>query len=283
MKVAIVGTGLIGTSIGLALRARGARRIAGWDSRRPALRAAKAAGGITTLASSLDGAVGDAETVVLAVPLDVLLDLAPDVIARARRGAFIVDVAGLKTPVLRRIRAALRRRPDIRYVSAHPMAGKEQSGAIHGSADLFEGRQFALIIPVQRLRFEARKSGEAFARRLGARPSIWTASAHDRVIASTSALPQLAAIALALAVGATAGKARSLAGPGYRDATRLAASPYSVWRPLLRGNARAVARNVGRMERILQRIRLAVGRHDERALARMFAGASLLRRRVAAP
>lgn len=288
--VAIIGTGLIGTSIALALRSRQRvpPQIVGWDPQRKALLAAHKRRALTRTAHSLADAVSGADTVVLAAPLDAVIALVPHVVAAAPSGALVMDVAGLKKPVVAAALKALRARPDILFASGHPLAGRERAGAVHAQADLFVGRPFLLTIPAQRRRTIAvakvKARATAFARQLGAKPVLLTAKEHDDLIAVTSALPQLASIALALgvqrALAATGGK--SVAGPGYADATRLAASPYHIWRPVLKASSPAVARALRHLTQALQEVENAARQPNDRAMERLFSRAAKARRRVAA-
>lgn len=282
-SLAIIGTGLIGTSVGLALRtARRAGkqiRVTGWDSRATALAAAKRRGGITHIATSFEEAVADADIIVLAAPLDAVVAMLPRVIAKAAPGALILDVTAVKQPIIAAARSASRRRPDIDLISGHPMAGRERAGAAAAVADLFRGRPFALVAPYRNA--AGRSRAESFVRALGAIPVWLPAAVHDRTVAATSALPQLAAIALALATQTAAGKnAARLAGPGYNDATRLASSPYAVWEPVIKANRANIVRAMRSFERALGQVVRAASQADARDLERLFSQAARARRRV---
>jgi prephenate dehydrogenase len=280
--VAIIGTGLIGTSIALALRRanRQRPRIIGWD-RSPSARASAARRRcFSRLAASLDDAAGDVDVVIVAAPLDATVKMLPQVIAAAKPGALVMDVAGLKKPVVGAASGALRKRNDVAFVSGHPLAGKERSGADHADPSLFAGHPFTLSAPAQRDRATALARAETVVRLLGARPILLTPQAHDEIVAATSALPQLAAVMLALTVDALTRRTKAIAGPGYADATRLAQSPFSVWKPVLRSSKPAIRRALRQLERALNAVRGAVGRQDDRPMERLFSQAAAARRRV---
>jgi prephenate dehydrogenase len=298
-SVAILGTGLIGTSIGLALRRprRSGRplrstaaaktksevQVVGWDARPSNSRAARRRGGIGSIAKTMEEAVSDADIVVIAVPLDAAIVLAPRVIKAAKRGALVLDVVPVKAQIIRAVKPALRTRPDVCYVSAHPMAGREKAGAAHADAALFAGRPFALVAPPAMTPLTSRKAlrrAGALARALGAKPVTMSAAAHDRGVAASSALPQLASIALALAVAASGRPPAMLAGPGVKDATRLAASPFSIWRPALIANRREILRCLGALGRVIGDVSKAARQGDVRALERLFSDAKAARKRV---
>jgi prephenate dehydrogenase len=280
---ALLGTGLIGTSIGLALRS-GARRgtkIAAWDPSARALRISRSRGAFTRKETSAEDAIRGAR-VILAAPLDVVVKSLDGIIRVAGRGALIIDVAGVKKPVVAAAVRALRARPDVLFVSGHPMAGKETSGPAGAERDLFDGSPFVLVAPKQARRNLALAKAATFARRLNAIPVVMTAQAHDRAVAATSALPQLVSLALAMAVDLSGGRpARSVAGPGYRDSTRLARSPFALWRPVIAANGPAIGMALRAFDRALGQIRRALDRGDGAALGRLFSHAAAARRRVA--
>jgi len=290
--VAIIGTGLIGTSLGLALRETDSRqrrrkrerlRIIGWDVRPSHARAALRRGGITEIAKSMEEAVCDASVIVIATPLDAARKIAPRVIAAAAKGALIIDVTPVKATMLRAVKAPLRKRPDIGYVSAHPMAGREQGGASNAVSRLFENRPFALIVAPSRKGRAAAVQAGRLVKELRAIPLRMSAQTHDRAVAAMSALPQLASIALVLAAAQTGGRtAMLLAGPGFRDTTRLATSPYDIWEPAIAANRREITRGLRALERTMARLTRAARQADVRAMERLFSEARAARKRVVA-
>jgi prephenate dehydrogenase len=283
--IAIVGTGLIGASIGLALRRRQGKRrltIVGWDASRRNAAAAKRRGAIDAVSSDVDRAIADADIIVLAAPLASLARLVPRALKHARPGALVLDVGGLKTSIVAVARRSLRGRPHgARFVAGHPMAGSERTGARAASAQLFERRPFAIYAPAQLERTRAWRAAETFVRALGSRPVRIAPGQHDRVVAATSALPQLAALALARAAERAAGSQRSwLAGPGFEGATRLAETPFQLWEVALFENRRNVGRALRTLEREIAVIAAALERGSAREMEKIFRSAALARRRI---
>lgn len=281
MTVAILGTGLIGASIGLALRRRSrSYRIIGYDSSVVTLREAKRCGAIGKAARSRQEAIDGAEIVILAAPVSAIAGMIEEVIRQARPSALVMDVAGVKTRIVQK----MRRRSNATgpaLVTGHPLAGSQQSGPRHARADLFEGRPFALYAPPQRARARALANASRLVRNLGAYPVIVKPQEHDRIVAATSALPQLTSVVLALAVDALAGaKAAKLTGPGLESGLRLAASPYGVWRVALAENSANVRAALRHFDAYLHKIMRALARGDDRLLARSFAQAASSRLRV---
>ncbi|HTR97058.1 MAG TPA: chorismate mutase [Candidatus Acidoferrales bacterium] len=226
-RIAIVGLGQIGGSIGLALTAGRWHRV-GFDRNARARREAKARGVIDEAASSLAGACRAADLVVLATPVDTL----PALIARAARalprGAALLDTGSTRAGITEALAAAAHE--GVRACGGHPIAGGEGRGLAAAKAGLFAGAPFALL-PLGRTLPPAVR---ALVRDVGARPLVVTPSEHDAALARTSHLPYVLACALQRVGGAAA--RRRLAGPGYASATRLAASDPRMARAYVRAN-----------------------------------------------
>jgi prephenate dehydrogenase len=227
-RVAIVGVGLIGGSIALALRERWPEvRIIGVD-RQPVLAHSLDAGAIDSGAGSIAD-TGDVDLIVLAAPVQQNVTLFPAAAAHAGARAVITDVGGTKRDILRAAAAA----PATAFVGGHPIGGAERGGFGFARPDLFKGRPWILTdgaAPRALDRVSALVTG------FGAKPSVMDAAEHDRLMAFISHLPQLTASALMDVVGAGAGHGLRYAGRGLLDTTRLASSPANVWREICEAN-----------------------------------------------
>ncbi|MBW3594633.1 MAG: prephenate dehydrogenase [Actinobacteria bacterium] len=235
-RVAIVGTGLIGGSIGLAAR-RGAVEVVGYDSDTASLEAALQRGAVDDAAESVEDAVGDADLVVLATPVDVtpiVCDRLADVVPAE---AAVTDVGSAKEAVVDRGVAAF----GPRFVGGHPMAGSERHGIAAAAADLFEGAWW-ILTPTEEVSHAAYSAVSDLVFSLGARPVALAPSTHDALVARLSHVPQLAASALVDSAAAAGTKEAllGLAGAGFRDVTRIAASDPALWVAIVRANARSV-------------------------------------------
>ena len=229
----VAGVGLIGGSIALRARARGAT-VVGFDRNRDALHAAIAAGAIDETADGLDELAARCDIVAIALPVDVTIAVLRDTPA-LDAAPLLFDVASVKAPIA----AAAAARPH--FVASHPLAGRETGG--FGAADgaLFEGRTWA-IAPAADAAAQARL--EAFVVALGAVPLLVSAEEHDRLVAVSSHLPQLVSVALGAQLYATAAddeRVYNLCGPGMRSMLRLAASDAALWAPIAQANAGALA------------------------------------------
>ncbi|HKV84250.1 MAG TPA: chorismate mutase, partial [Ktedonobacterales bacterium] len=180
--VGIVGLGLIGASIGLALRAGSvATEIRGYDERAGVRARALERGAITIACSSVEDVARDADVVILATPICVMRDLLARVGAAAPRSALITDVGSTKRLVMEWAHATLTR-PE-RFIGGHPMAGSERSGVEAASADLFAGRVWCLTASANADTGALERAGD-LARALGAEPRLMDATAHDEAVAT---------------------------------------------------------------------------------------------------
>lgn len=229
--VRIVGTGLLGTSIGLGLRARGVE-VQLRDASPTAERLAADYG-----AGRLAGEGDAPELIVVAVPPDVTAEVVAAELA-AFPDAVVTDVASVKAVPLQQLRAL---GADVsRYLGSHPMAGRERSGALAGSGDLFVGRPW-VIAGHDGISDERGSLVDDLVLDLGAVPIESTPEEHDRAVAIVSHLPQLVSSLMAARLADAPEEALRLAGGGVRDVTRVAASDPALWIQILGANAPAVA------------------------------------------
>lgn len=246
MRIAVVGLGLIGGSVARGLT-RAGHHVVGVDV--PAVRRrARRAGAVAATASRVEGVVQACDLVVLAAPPEVNLRLLRRVVRAAGPGLVVTDVGSVKQPICREAaRLGL-----TGFVGGHPMAGSEAKGFAASSADLFRGRPWILTPSPD----EALRKVRRLLRTLGARPALLTAPEHDRLVAFVSHVPQLVAWALhdAATRDPVAARRLGLAGPGYRDMTRLAGSPRGVWREILGQNRAEVARALAALRRRLEAV-----------------------------
>ena len=257
-SVAIVGTGLIGASFGLALRQAGfIGPILGVSSER-ALADALAVGAIDR-GVTLAEAAGQAELVFLSQSIGRILDTLRHLDPLLRPGALVTDAGSTKNEIVDHARHFIRRG---QFLGGHPMAGKELRGAAAAEAGLFQGCTWVLT-PDEPAELEtpAARAFVDWLGRIGARLVALDCDEHDRVVAFTSHLAQLASTALASSVGENLSEQRHLrvAGPGLRGMTRLALSSYDLWRDILATNTehidRALSRYVQKMEYIRDNLR----------------------------
>jgi prephenate dehydrogenase len=242
-SVAIVGTGLIGASFGLALRHAGFRGSIVGVSSPAALDGAIAAGAIDHGAPLAD-AVAHADLVFLSQTIGRILDTLRKLDPLVQPGALVTDAGSTKCEI---VDTALKTLTRARFLGGHPMAGKERRGAEAAEANLFQKCTW-VVTPMDSNDLATPKAAAflSWIRRIGAHPVVMKADEHDRVVAYTSHVPQLASTALAATVAERVDAAElAVAGSGLRDMTRLALGSYELWRDILATNAGHVDQALG--------------------------------------
>lgn len=233
MRAAVVGTGLIGGSVGLALRERAGAHVVGVG---PEADAAVQRGACDEAAPTVADALRDAELCVVATPLGVLPKVCVEALAAAPKDCVVTDVGSAKQVVADAVHG------DPRFVGGHPLAGAEAGGVAHARADLFDGAVWYLVP-------SPRTEGLLFERlhrtlvALGAQPAAIDADVHDRLMAVISHLPHVVAnVLVAQATRALDEDGESLpaTGPSFRDATRVAGANPAIWPDILLANRDAV-------------------------------------------
>ncbi len=236
-RIAILGPGLIGGSIALALRRGGGSHVTLWARRADAVGEVLAANCADAATADLAAAVKEADLVVLCVPVGAMGALA-DVIAPLIRGECVItDVGSVKGPVLTELRPIFRGRG--RFVGSHPMAGSEHTGLAAARADLFDGTT-CIVTPEPDTDAGALAAVRDLWKSIGCRMVELHAAEHDECVALVSHLPHLLAAALVNTVAAKNEHAFRVVGPGFRDTTRVASGPPAMWREILRENSAAV-------------------------------------------
>jgi prephenate dehydrogenase len=258
-RVAIIGTGLIGTSIGLGLAARPNRNyeLVGVDRDRSRARTAKKLGAIDREVGSLEEVVERAGLVIIAIPVGAARRILEDVGRYLMPGAVVTDVCSTKAEIMRWAAEFL---PEhVHFVGGHPMAGKEQSGPEAATATLFAGATWA-VTPSPRADERAVQVVLSLVESLGASPLYIDPAEHDQYAAAVSHVPLLASVALFRMVRDSQGweDASLLAGPGFRDVTRLASGDPTMARDIMVTNREAVLHWIGRLEEELATIREAL-------------------------
>lgn len=266
--VTIVGTGLIGGSLALAWQsALPDVQITGFDTPE-VLDVAHARGALDVRAASLEAAVAEAEVVLLATPLRAMLPLMSDMAPHLPEGAVVTDVGSVKGPVLAHATEALPAHTT--FIGGHPMAGSENDGIDAADPLLFENATYVLCPPGDT---EVPVALRTLIEATGARIRLMDAPAHDRVAATVSHLPQLVAVALAQYAGerhAIDGATLDLAAGGFRDLTRIASSPFDLWRDILTANHGPVLDALGGFASTIQTLRNRLIAEDDEALAAVF-------------
>jgi prephenate dehydrogenase len=259
--VTIIGAGLLGASIGLALKRRRPRiRVAGVGRRMESLRQALRIGAIDTAHLAADEAVPQSDLVILATPVGALAGYLRAIRPLLKAGAWVTDVGSTKAEVVRAARRVLGAGGV--FIGSHPMAGSERKGPVHARADLFEGAT-CVLTPAPGTPAGLVARAEEFWRMLGMNVLRMTPAAHDRAAAAVSHLPHVASALLTLL---PRGADLAVAASGLRDMTRLAAGDPEMWRDILLTNRRELLRAIDRLARSLEGARRLVAEGNARAI-----------------
>jgi prephenate dehydrogenase len=260
VRVGVVGVGLIGGSIGLAVRERLDARVSGYDRDAAVLEAARRRGAIDEARATPAETVADADIAFAAVPVSELPRIIDELLAAAPEDCCVTDVGSTK-------RAIVEGRSDQRFVGGHPLAGAETSGVEHARADLFCGAVWYLT-PL------SSTSGVLYERlhralaAIGAAPAAIDPQVHDRVMASVSHLPHvLANVLVAQAAGTLQGSERLPAtGPSFRDATRVAGANSAIWTDIYLFNRDALLTGIDEAVSRLGEVRAALAAGNRTAI-----------------
>jgi cyclohexadieny/prephenate dehydrogenase len=262
--IAIVGVGLIGGSIGLALKQRRlARCVVGIGRRHSRLARARRLGAVDSTTIQLERGVADAELTVVCTPVEQIADFVCRAAKHCPPGALLTDAGSTKARIVSQLNGALS--SGAVFVGSHPLAGSEKQGVAHARADLFDN-SVCVLTPKRGTPQVAVARVRRFWEALGAGVVQMTPEAHDRALAFTSHLPHLLAAALA---GSLPSKLFDLAATGFRDTTRVAAGDPDVWAGIFTHNRQATLVALQEFQRHLARYRSALERADAGRLRKL--------------
>jgi cyclohexadieny/prephenate dehydrogenase len=280
-SVAIIGLGLLGGSIGLAVQDRASdMTTTGYDADADVRGKAAERGLVGTVCTSVSDAVAEADLVILCVPVGAMGSAAAEIAGHLKPGAIISDVGSSKQSVLEDLSAAL---PGLTVIPAHPVAGTEQSGPEAGFATLFENR-WCILTPPDGADEASVEALADFWRTLGSKIEIMDAEHHDLVLAVTSHIPHLIAYTIVGTASdledVTRGEVIKYSAGGFRDFTRIAASDPTMWRDVFLQNRSAVLEMLGRFTEDLTALQRAIRSGDGETLHELFSRTRAIRRGI---
>lgn len=280
LRVAIIGTGLIGASLGISLReVPEVAEVVGHDADPVGLQTALGRGALDRAATDLVDAVARADVVVLAVPPSAIPATAVAIAPHLRPGTILTDVGSVKRDVVAAMEAAAP--PGVHVVGGHPMAGSHEHGAAHAVKDMFVGATW-LLTPTPRTDAGAMQLMNTLLGAIGARVVVVETEAHDLLVAVVSHLPQLTATTLMTLAAERARRQDArlllLAGGGFRDATRVAASNPQLWLDICRENRDAIVAVLDEYAARIGQLRMMLFDGDEERLVHLLTDAREARR-----
>jgi prephenate dehydrogenase len=273
-KITIVGVGLLGGSIGLAVRQRRlAGEIAGAVRRQKTAVECEKIGALDYATTDLLAAVSNADLVILCTPLAQMRSLAEQILPALKRGAIVTDVGSVKAGVVRELEP-LFQKSGAHFVGSHPMAGGEKMGVLAAKADLY-ANSVCVVTPTKKSNAGAVRKLEKFWQSLGARTLQLNAAKHDLLVSRTSHLPHVVAATLANLVlhPANPKTQTALCATGFRDTTRIASGSPEMWRDIALANRKNVSRSVDAFVAELKKFQSALKRNDAKAVEKFFAAA----------
>ena len=286
-RLALIGAGLLGGSVAAALRAAAVvDHVTAFDRDADAVAAGSTLGIVDAGAPSAADAVRGADAVLLAVPVGAMGEIFAAIAAHVPAHAIVFDVGSTKQSVIADARRELSSGSSFsikRFVPSHPIAGGETAGIGHADATLLRGRR-VITTPVEETNARALETVESWWRATGAQVERMTPAAHDALFAAVSHLPHLVAFALVDAIASSPGGADRLrlAGAGFRDFTRIAASNPAMWRDIALANRDALRVELANLREALADLQLLVEHGDGERLEALFARASAARRALTA-
>jgi prephenate dehydrogenase len=273
-RLSILGVGLLGGSIGLAIRSiTSTCKIIGYGHRRESLEQARQFGAIDEIALTPAAAVDGADLVVLCTPVGIFARLMKEISPALATGAIVTDVGSTKRSI---VQAAEKLPPRVRFVASHPMAGSEKRSVEFARADLFRNA-CCITTPTNRTDPAALTAVEEFWKSLGMRIVRLSPEDHDRHLAAISHLPHAVAAAL---VAMQNPAALELAGKGFIDTTRIAGGDGALWRDIFLDNRDNLAASIQSLEQNLQQLKLWLAAGDGESIRAWLDDATRRRQRL---
>jgi len=270
-KITIIGVGLLGGSIGLAVKRRKlARQTAGFVRRAASLKDCERTGAVDFATTDLLAAVWDADLVILCTPLAQMRSRVREMLPALKRGAIVTDVGSVKASVVRELESLIQK-SGAHFVGSHPMAGAEKTGVSAARADLF-ANTVCIVTPTQKTNPVALKKVKQFRNAVGSRVLELKPEIHDALVSRSSHLPHIIAATLASQVlnPAHPKHQAALCANGFRDTTRIASGSPEMWRDIALANRKNLVRSLAAFVAALQQLQRTLKTGDAQAITKFF-------------
>lgn len=277
-KISIVGVGLIGGSLGLALKEKKPNfKIVGID-KQEIIEKAIARGAVDEGTVNLEEGIEEADIVIIATPVKTILDLLPKINPFLKRGCLVTDTGSTKGQVVERANEVLSK--DVFFVGGHPMAGSEKCGIESANPHLFQDRTY-ILTPTKKSNLIAIEKIFSLIKMIDANRLILDPIEHDRIVGAVSHLPQIIAVSLINTIGELALRGNNnnyfkAIGEGFKDMTRIASSPYKIWEDICDTNQENILKMIQEFRNYLEVIEDKL-KNDPSSLKEEFQKASKLR------
>ncbi len=250
-KAAIMGMGLMGGSLGLALKEKNlASTVTGWGRNENRLNLARRLGAADNITTDMEKAVKDADIVVICLPVNMITDCFKRIKPFVKKGAVVTDMGSIKEKIVTEI-------DDPCFVGAHPMAGSEKTGTENIKSGLYKNATCIITPCKKNKKADIKKVSEMF-KAIGMKIFLMTPAVHDKAVAGISHMPHAAAYALALSQKRIIKNCPQIIGPGFKDTTRIAASTEEIWAGIMFGNRKNILEEINAYQKELENFKKAV-------------------------
>ena len=280
-KITIIGVGLIGGSLGLALKEnRPNFRIVGVDKQK-IIKKAIIRGAIDEGTANLEEGIKEADIVILATPVKTILDLLSQINPFLKKECLVTDTGSTKTQIVKRANRVLSK--DIHFIGGHPMVGSEKYGVDSADPHLFQDKTY-ILTPTNKSNLVALEKTFSIIRMIGAKRLILDPLDHDRIVGAVSHLPQIMAVSLTNMINILTQEEdnnnyfKSI-GEGFKDMTRIASSPYKIWEDIYKTNQENILEMIQKFRNYLEVIEDKL-KNDPRSLKEEFQKAQMLRKKL---
>ena len=270
-KITIVGVGLLGGSLGLAIKKRRlAREVVGFVRRAASIAECKKARAVDSCTRDLAEAVAGADLIILCTPLAQMQPLLKEMLPSIKRGAIVTDVGSVKATVVKELEGLVAKAGG-HFIGSHPMAGAEKTGVAAARADLF-ANAMCIVTPTKKSDAAALRRTEQFWKAVGARVMRLTPEVHDELVARSSHLPHVTAATLAnLVLNPAHPKAQPLlCANGFRDTTRIASGSPEMWRDIALANRKNLSKSLAMFIVDLKKVQAVLAKGDGKAIEKFF-------------
>ena len=278
-KITIIGVGLIGGSLGLALKEKKPNfKIAGID-KQAIIEKAITRGAIDEGTVNLEEGIKEADVVILATPVKVILDLLPQINPFLKKGCIVTDVGSTKGQIVKRAEKVLSK--DIFFIGGHSIAGSEEYGVESAKPLLFQDKTY-ILTPTNKSNLVALEKISLLVKMIGAKELMLDPLEHDRIVSAVSHLPQIIAVSLINTIGELALRGSNnnyfkAVGGGFKDMTRIASSPYKIWEDICNTNQENILEMIQKFRNYLDVIEEKL-KNNPSSLKEEFQKAQMLRK-----
>ncbi|MDP8229612.1 MAG: prephenate dehydrogenase [Candidatus Gorgyraea atricola] len=271
-RVTIIGLGLIGGSLGLAIKEkRLAKEVIGVSRRQTTIRQALSLGAVDRVTLDLEKGIKDSDLIILTAPVLTIIDIAGRIKGSIKKGAILTDAGSTKKDIVNKIEKILP--ASANFVGSHPIAGSEHSGVAYADRDLFKGA-YCMMTKTRRTDKKALNKVKRFWNKLDMKVEVMSPEKHDHIVSGLSHLPHAASVALS---NSCAKKDLHLAAGGFKDTTRVAAGSPELWKDIFLTNRKNIIKDIRVLKRELSKIESALKNSNSSELLKLFKKAKDIR------